>query len=135
MSDEESGAARLGSAADIVAAYVSNNSIEQSRIPDLIREVYTALGGLGPAQAKPLSPAVPIEKSVREDYIVCLEDGVKLKMLKRHLRAKYGMSPDEYRARWGLPYDYPMVAPGYAKRRSEHAKKIGLGKGARPANG
>jgi predicted transcriptional regulator len=132
MSDDESDAGRLGFAAEIVAAYVANNPIEQSQVPEFIRIVHSALGNLNAPPQSPQPPAVPIEKSIREDYIVCLEDGARLKLLKRRLRAKYGMSPDEYRAKWGLPHDYPMVAPGYAKRRSEHAKEIGLGRDSRP---
>lgn len=124
---------RLG--ADIVAAYVSRNVVAADAIPDLIRTVHTALTGLGRTAAaipeeRP-KPAVPVGKSVQHDYIVCLEDGKRLKMLKRYLRSRYDMSPDDYRRRWGLPPDYPMVAPAYAARRSDFAKKIGLGKGVR----
>ena len=116
----------------IVAAYLGNNHVATSEIPTLIRTVHESLSKLGqPAEpeaaAKPV-PAVPIRKSVTPDYIVCLEDGKKLKMLKRHLRSTYGMTPEEYRARWGLPTDYPMVAPNYAERRSQFAKEIGLGR-------
>ncbi len=114
----------------IVAAHVSHNSVAPSDLPALIEQVYGALTGLGkpstPAPTRP-EPAVPIRKSVTPDYIVCLEDGKKLKMLKRHLQAAYNMTPDEYRERWGLPADYPMVAPNYAKQRSTLAKSIGLG--------
>lgn len=115
----------------IVSAYVSNNKLPASELPDLIRTVHEAL--MNPEEAPPerLEPAVPIKKSVRPEYIVCLEDGKKLKMLKRHLRTSFGMSPDEYRTKWALPSDYPMVAPKYAKTRSELAKKIGLGRKAR----
>lgn len=124
---------RLG--AEIVSAYVSRNTIPIDAVPELIRSVHTALEGLGQAQAPPPEerpkPAVPINKSVQHDFIVCLEDGKKLKMLKRYLRSRYNMSPDEYRRRWGLPPDYPMVAPAYAARRSDFAKQIGLGKGVR----
>lgn len=120
---------------DIVASYVSNNKVEPGELPELIRAVFGALGGLAEgAQEKDqekLKPAVPIGKSVQHDYIVCLEDGKRLKMLKRYLRSTYNMSPEDYRKRWGLPADYPMVAPAYAARRSEFAKKIGLGKGVR----
>jgi predicted transcriptional regulator len=115
----------------IVSAYVSNNKIPPDQLPDLIRTVHDALMNPEEAPAERLEPAVPIKKSVRPDYIVCLEDGKKLKMLKRHLRTSFGMSPDEYRAKWSLPSDYPMVAPKYAKTRSELAKKIGLGRKAR----
>jgi predicted transcriptional regulator len=116
----------------IVAAYLGNNHVATSEIPTLIRTIHEALTTLGqPAEpevgAKP-TPAVPIRKSVTPDYIVCLEDGKKLKMLKRHLRSTYDMTPKEYRAKWGLPADYPMVAPSYAARRSQFAKEIGLGR-------
>lgn len=122
---------------EIVASFVSNNPVTAESLPDVIRSVYRAVSGLAGATAvkaedKP-KPAVPIGKSVTNDYIVCLEDGRKLKMLKRYLRSRYDMSPDEYRRRWGLPPDYPMVAPSYTERRSEFAKKIGLGKGVRKA--
>jgi len=118
-------------AAQIVSAHVSNNSVQSSDLPALIQQVYTALTTLGsaPAQAvEKLEPAVPVKKSVFPDYIVCLEDGKKLKMLKRHLQASYDMTPDAYRERWGLPSNYPMVAPSYAERRSALAKSIGLGR-------
>ncbi len=118
-------------AAQIVSAHVSNNSVQSSDLPTLIQQVYTALTTLGsaPAQAaeKP-EPAVPVKKSVFPDYIVCLEDGKKLKMLKRHLMTSYNLTPDAYRERWGLPSSYPMVAPSYAERRSALAKSIGLGR-------
>jgi predicted transcriptional regulator len=124
---------RLG--AEIVAAYVSRNNVSVDAVPDLIRSVHHALEGLGQTQpAQPEErpkPAVPINKSVQHDYIVCLEDGKKLKMLKRYLRSRYDMSPEDYRRRWGLPPDYPMVAPAYAARRSDFAKQIGLGRGVR----
>ncbi len=115
---------------DIVAAHVSNNSVAVSDLPLIINNVHDALSGLsGKAaeQAKP-EPAVPIKSSIKPDYVVCLEDGKKLKMLKRHLMTHYGMTPDEYRVKWGLPSDYPMVAPNYAQQRRELAKAIGLGK-------
>ena len=126
--------------AEIVAAFLAANSVQATQLPDLIRSVFTALNSLDgrPEEptAEPLKPAVPIRKSVTRDYIVCLEDGKKLKMLKRHLRTTYNMSPEDYRAKWGLPADYPMVAPAYAERRSEFAKKIGLGrKVAEPRKG
>jgi predicted transcriptional regulator len=118
--------------ADIVSAYVSKNVLPATQIPEVINTVFTSLTGLNgqprEAQAEPQKPAVPIRKSVTPEYIVCLEDGKKLKMLKRHLRSTYGMTPDEYRAKWNLPPDYPMVAPNYAAQRSEFAKKIGLGR-------
>jgi predicted transcriptional regulator len=118
--------------ADIVSAYVSKNVLPAQQIPEVINTVYSSLTGLNtqPREipSEPLKPAVPIRKSVTPEYIVCLEDGKKLKMLKRHLRSTYNMSPDEYRARWSLPPDYPMVAPNYAAQRSEFAKRIGLGR-------
>ena len=120
--------------ADIVAAHVSNNSVPVSDLASLIQNVHQALDGLGEGVAAPVAPqepAVPIRSSVKTDYIVCLEDGKKLKMLKRYLRAKFNLTPDEYRRRWNLPPDYPMVAPAYAERRSVFAKQIGLGKGVR----
>lgn len=116
---------------DIVSAHVSNNDVAVADLPSLISSVYSALANLGEAavveQAKP-EPAVPVRSSVKPDYIVCLEDGAKLKMLKRYLKTKFDMTPAEYRARWDLPADYPMVAPNYAERRRELAKKIGLGR-------
>ncbi len=116
--------------ADIVAAHVSNNSVAVSDLPILIQNVHGALAGLGSAAAAPevkQEPAVSIRSSVKPDFIVCLEDGKKLKMLKRHLMTHYQMTPDQYRAKWGLPADYPMVAPNYAEQRRTLAKKIGLG--------
>jgi len=124
---------RLG--AEIVAAYVSRNAVSADAVPEIIRTVHQALESLSrgapPAVEERPKPAVPISRSVQHDYIVCLEDGKKLKMLKRYLRSRYDMSPDEYRRRWGLPADYPMVAPAYAARRSDFAKQIGLGRGVR----
>ena len=117
--------------ADIVAAHVSNNSVAVSDVSTLIGNVHAALAGLSATAAAPeifLEPAVPIRNSVKRDYIVCLDDGKKLKMLKRHLMTHYGMTPDDYRAKWGLPADYPMVAPAYAEQRRELAKAIGLGR-------
>ncbi len=119
---------------EVVAAYVANNVLPASQISEVIGAVHKSLNALhdggGEIQAKPASPAVPIRRSVKPDFIVCLEDGKKLKMPKRHLRTAHNMTPDEYRAKWGLPSDYPMVAPNYAKQRSEFAKKIGLGRKA-----
>ena len=115
---------------DIVAAHVSNNNVDVAEVPTLISNVYSALSGLGGTETeeeKP-EPAVPIRSSVKKDYIVCLEDGKKLKMLRRHLKTSYDMTPEQYRERWGLAADYPMVAPNYAKKRSQLAKQIGLGK-------
>ncbi len=121
--------------ADIVASFVTNNKVTPEQLTDLIRCVHRTMDALTQGQdEKPLEkakPAVPISKSINDDYIVCLEDGKKLKMLKRYLRSTYSMSPDDYRRKWGLPADYPMVAPNYAARRSEFAKRIGLGRGVR----
>ena len=116
--------------ADIVAAHVSNNSVGLADLPDLISRVHGALAGLGTPVEAPVEeqkPAVSIRASVKPDYIVCLEDGKKLKMLRRHLMTHYGMTPEDYRAKWNLPKDYPMVAPDYAERRRVLAKQIGLG--------
>jgi len=120
--------------ADVVAAYVGNNSLTAGAVSDVINTVYGSLHNIesGGHKAKP-TPAVPVRKSVTRDHIVCLEDGKKLKMLKRHLRSTYNLTPEEYRARWDLPPDYPMVAPAYAKERSDFAKKIGLGRKTRIA--
>jgi predicted transcriptional regulator len=118
-------------ATEIVAAYVSNNAMSANDLPGMIRAVHTTLANLdhaAPAHETDLTPAVPIKKSVTSDYIICLEDGKKLKMLKRYLRSQYGFTPEEYRARWNLPHDYPMVAPNYAAQRSKLAKQIGLGR-------
>ena len=132
-SPADAGALRMTT--DIVASFVANNRVSADELADLIRSVHRTLAGLtnghGDAPTERPKPAAPINKSVHNDYIICLEDGKKLKMLKRYLRSTYSMSPDEYRKRWGLPPDYPMVAPSYAARRSEFAKKIGLGKGVR----
>ena len=117
---------------DIVAAHVSNNSVTVEDVPQLISNVYGALAGLGQAapapEAEPLKPAVSVRASVKPTHIVCLDCGMELKMLKRHLMTHHGMSPDDYRARWNLPGDYPLVAPNYAETRRELAKKIGLGR-------
>ncbi|WP_085464321.1 MucR family transcriptional regulator [Mesorhizobium australicum] len=118
--------------ADIVSAYVSNNPVPAGELANLIGNVHKSLvavsAGAQDAPAEPQKPAVPVKKSVHDDYIVCLEDGKKFKSLKRHLNVHYGMTPDEYRVKWGLPTDYPMVAPNYAAQRSELAKKLGLGR-------
>lgn len=118
-------------AADIVSAYVSNNSVASSELPALIGDIHNALvrvgTGTAEVQSESLKPAVPIKKSITPDYIVCLDDGKKFKSLKRHLRTQYDMTPEEYRERWNLPPDYPMVAPNYAHARSQLAKKMGLG--------
>jgi predicted transcriptional regulator len=123
---------------DIVAAHVSNNSVAVGDLPTLITNVYSALAGLNQpeAVAEPApEPAVSVRASVKNDHIVCLEDGKKLKMLKRHLATRYNMTPEQYRARWNLPADYPMVAPAYAEKRRELAKKIGLGRKPAPKRG
>jgi predicted transcriptional regulator len=121
--------------ADIVSAYVGNNSVSSSDLPNLIQSVHRALtsvtSGVAESQPAPKEPAVPVKRSITPDYLVCLEDGRKFKSLKRHLRTKYDMSPDEYRSKWGLSKDYPMVAPNYAKARSDLAKQMGLGQGGR----
>ena len=119
----------LGLTAQIVSAHVSKNSVPPDALPSLILDVYRTLSTVGPEpqQAERPQPAVPVKKSVFPDHIVCLEDGKKLKMLKRHLNTSFNMTPDQYRERWGLPPDYPMVAPNYAQHRSSLAKKIGLG--------
>ena|SRR5580700_1442203 len=118
---------------EVVAAYVSNNTLATAQLGDVIHAVYNSLRSLDGQVAEPpaevLKPAVPIRKSITPEFLVCLEDGKKLKMLKRHLRSTYNMTPDEYRAKWGLGTDYPMAAPKYAQQRSDFAKKIGLGRG------
>ncbi len=117
----------LESVSKIVSAYVSNNSLSSGELPQLITTVHEALQSQGQVTSMP-EPAVPIKRSITPDYVICLEDGKKLKMLKRHLRTSYDMSPDEYRQKWKLPGDYPMVAPNYAAKRSDLAKRIGLGR-------
>ncbi|HWK45697.1 MAG TPA: MucR family transcriptional regulator [Stellaceae bacterium] len=120
--------------AEVVAAYVRNNTLATSQIGDVISTIYASLKSLDGAavepKLEPAKPAIAIKRSITPEYLVCLEDGKKLKMLKRHLRSTYGLTPDEYRAKWGLSADYPMVAPNYAAQRSAFAKKIGLGRGA-----
>ena len=120
----------LALTAEVVSAHVSNSGVNSGDVTALIQTVFDTLSELGTEDAAPaaLVPAVPIKRSVTDDYIVCLEDGKKLKMLKRHLMTAYGMTPEEYRAKWGLKPDYPMVAPAYARKRQELAKKIGLGR-------
>jgi len=119
---------------DIVAAYVSNNPVPVGDLPAMIKSVHATLGGLsGGLSGETVTtqkPAIPVKKSITPEFLICLEDGKKLKMLKRYLRSRYGLSPDQYRTKWGLPADYPMVASNYAAQRSEFAKKIGLGKPA-----
>jgi predicted transcriptional regulator len=123
--------------ADIVSAYVGNNSVAASDLPSLIQSVHRALSGVVTGvevtEAAPKEPAVPVKRSITPEFLICLEDGRKFKSLKRHLRTKYNMSPEEYRAKWGLAKDYPMVAPNYAKARSDLAKQMGLGQGGRQA--
>jgi predicted transcriptional regulator len=125
-------------AADIVSAYVGNNSVSAADLPSLIQSVHRALSGVTAAaeavEAAPKEPAVPVRRSIQPDFLICLEDGRKFKSLKRHLRTKYNLSPEEYRAKWNLPKDYPMVAPNYAKARSDLAKQMGLGQGGRQAS-
>ena len=122
---------------EIVAAHVSNNTVAVGDLPQLINQVYSSLANIGNVPAAPTErpqPAVPIKKSVHPDYIICLEDGKKLKMLKRHLKTAYNMTPEAYRERWALSADYPMVAPNYARQRSKLAKEIGLGTRGRRTN-
>jgi predicted transcriptional regulator len=129
--NEEAKEGLIASTTDIVAAYVTNNSLGADDVPSLIRNIYGTLAQLGQestaAEARP-DPAVSVRSSIKRDHIVCLEDGKKMKMLKRHLMTHHGLTPDEYRARWGLASDYPMVAPDYADKRRDLAKKIGLGR-------
>ena len=130
MTEQAKPSELLALTTNIVAAHVSNNSVAVTDLPRLIREIHDTLASVGSGggrEAERPNPAVPIKKSVTPDFIVCLEDGKKLKMLKRHLKTAYNMSPEDYRERWGLPADYPMVAPNYAKQRSRLAKQIGLG--------
>lgn len=121
----------VGMVAEIVSAYVSANQVPSQELPGIIRTVHSALlevaGAAVAGHETPLEPAVSVKKSITPDFIICLEDGKKFKSLKRHLRTRYGMTPDEYRSKWGLPHDYPMVAPNYAKERSTLAKRMGLG--------
>ena len=131
---EESPANLLAATATLAGAYFSRNSVPSEQISQILTDIHGSLAGLGQTldEPEPLKPAVSIRKSITPDYIVCMEDGKQLKMLKRHLRTTYDMTPEQYRAKWGLPTDYPMVAPNYAKSRSEFAKKIGLGRKAAP---
>ncbi len=130
MAENSSTQAILGLTAQIVSAHVSNNVVSRDALPELIAQVYNTLisAGAEPVEPEKLQPAVPVKKSVFPEYIICLEDGKKLKMLKRHLQTSYNMTPEQYRDKWSLPHDYPMVAPKYAEHRSELAKKIGLGR-------
>jgi predicted transcriptional regulator len=121
--------------ADIVSAYVGNNSVSATELPSLIQSIHRALSSVTvaaePVAAAPQEPAVSVKRSIQPDFLICLEDGRKFKSLKRHLRTKYNLSPEDYRAKWNLPRDYPMVAPNYAKARSDLAKQMGLGQGGR----
>ena len=131
-SSERQGADLMRMTAEVVAAYVRNNPLPTAELSGVINTVHASLQELGQGpRAEPQRPAVPIKKSITPDFLICLEDGKKLKMLKRHLRTTYGMTPEEYRAKWGLSPDYPMVAPNYAKQRSQFAKDIGLGRKTR----
>ena len=131
MADQPESSELLALTSNIVASHVSNNSVAVADLPQLIQQVFASLAGLSQAHAAGVAPrpqpAVPIKKSITPDYVVCLEDGKRLKMLKRHLKTRYNLTPDQYRERWGLGADYPMVAPNYAAQRSTLAKKIGLG--------
>jgi predicted transcriptional regulator len=131
MTENTSSSTFIELTAEIVSAYVSNNPVPASDMPGLINQVHGALqrisGGPSDTQPEPLKPAVSVKKSITPDYIVCLEDGKKFKSLKRHLRTQYNMTPEQYREKWGLPPDYPMVAPNYAAARSQLAKQMGLG--------
>jgi predicted transcriptional regulator len=131
MAETSGGNDYIGLAANIVAAYVSHNLVPSAEIPNLISQIYAALkrvsDGQAAAAAEPAKPAVPIKRSVTAEYIVCLEDGLKFKSLKRHLRSRYNLTPDQYREKFNLPADYPMVAPNYAAARSKLAKDMGLG--------
>jgi predicted transcriptional regulator len=131
----EDNAQLLEMTADIVSAYVGNNNVQATEVPGLISSIHAALTQVSNGAVEPepevKDPAVPVRKSITPDFLICLEDGRKFKSLKRHLRTKYNMSPEEYRAKWGLAKDYPMVAPNYAKARSDLAKSMGLGQGGR----
>jgi len=131
MSDDTTSRNFIELTADIVSAYVSNNTVPAGEIPALINQVHGALlrvsSGHSDVSTEPLKPAVPVKKSIAADYIICLEDGKKFKSLKRHLRTQYNMTPEQYREKWSLPPDYPMVAPNYAAARSQLAKQMGLG--------
>jgi predicted transcriptional regulator len=139
MGDNSGESSFIELTANIVSAYVSNHSVPSADIPALIGQVHSALklvsGGPAAAPAEPLKPAVPVKRSINSDYIVCLEDGLKFKSLKRHLRTRYKMTPDQYREKWALPPDYPMVAPNYAAARSQLAKQMGLGQQRRRRRG
>ena len=135
MADNPGESSYIQLTANIVSAYVSNNTVPSAEIPNLIGQIHSALlrvsGGQAPTPAERLKPAVPLKRSITSDYLVCLEDGKKFKSLKRHLRTQYGMTPEQYREKWALPPDYPMVAPNYAAARSQLAKQMGLGQQGR----
>ena len=138
MDEADSKSQVIAMTADIVSAFVANNSVAANDLPNLIKATHSALAGISigeipQASAEKQEPAVSIRKSISPDFLICLEDGRKFKSLRRHLRTKYNLSPEEYRAKWGLPKDYPMVAPNYAKARSDLAKSMGLGQGGRQA--
>jgi predicted transcriptional regulator len=139
MADTPGDSSFIELTANIVSAYVGHNSVPASDIPNLINQVHAALkrvsGGQVAAPTEPLKPAVPVKRSVTPEYIVCLEDGQKFKSLKRHLRTRYGVTPEQYREKWNLPSDYPMVAPKYAEARSQLAKQMGLGQQRRRRKG
>jgi predicted transcriptional regulator len=133
---DDQNALLIGLTADIASAYVSNNSVTPNDLPNLIKSIFGALTGVDTSLAEPAqpqTPAVSIKKSITDDYLICLEDGRRFKSLKRHLRTKYSLSPEDYRAKWGLASSYPMVAPAYAAARSNLAKQMGLGQGGRQA--
>jgi predicted transcriptional regulator len=131
MNDTAGSSSFIQLTADIVSAYVSNNTVQANDIPSLINQVHTALQRVSSRQdegsSEPLKPAIPVKKSITPDFLICLEDGKKFKSLKRHLRTQYGLTPEQYREKWDLPLDYPMVAPNYAQARSQLAKQMGLG--------
>jgi len=131
MAEDSGESSYIQLTANIVSAYVSNNTVPSAEIPNLIDQIHSALlrvsGGQAPSPTEPLKPAVPLKRSITSDYLICLEDGKKFKSLKRHLRTQYKMTPEQYREKWGLPPDYPMVAPNYAAARSQLAKQMGLG--------
>ena len=131
IEETSNGAAIISHTTRIVSAYVGNNRVEASALPELIRDVHSSLSKLTRTSERSAnqSPAVPINCSITDEFLICLEDGKQFKSLKRHLRSKYNLSPEEYREKWGLPYDYPMVAPAYARQRSQLAKEMGLGQG------
>jgi predicted transcriptional regulator len=137
MSENDGKSEFIELTADIVSAYVGNNSVSAVELPALIQAVHNAISGIGGGEPEvpvaPQAPAVSVRKSINPDFLICLEDGRQFKSLKRHLRTKYNMSPEDYRAKWNLPKDYPMVAPNYAAARSALAKSMGLGQGGRQA--